>query len=118
MLVFARGLGGKRGDRDLPWGCVAAARGSQTVLIAAAPSPPSLDREAGPALGTPALDDEAPGASGHASPKPVGAGALQFAGLVGSFHEEIRRKTKGWVYAEAGRLRSRPARVKSGRACG
>lgn len=76
------------------------------------------DRESRPALCAAAFQHQAPAASGHAGSETVGPDTLELAGLISSFHEEIRRKTKGWDAREGGRLRSCPAPVNSFEACG
>jgi hypothetical protein len=68
------------------------------------------DREARAALRTPALQHQPASAGGHAGAEPVCPDTLQFAGLVRSFHEEIRRKTKGWECA-GGRKVKEPSRA-------
>jgi hypothetical protein len=100
LRVLAGRPGGPRGDRNLPCG-----------------RQPS-DRESRAALRTPALDHQTAPPSGHAGAETVRPDALELAGLISSFHGEIRRKTKGWDAWEAGRLRSHPAPVNSGEACG
>lgn len=57
------------------------------------------DREAGAAFGAATLDDQTSAAGCHAGAKSMRADALQFAWLIGSFHDDNpwknRRKTKG-----------------------
>ena len=47
----------------------------------------TLRRQLGTALRAAALEHEAAGFRRHPGPESVGSGALQFAGLIGAFHE-------------------------------
>jgi hypothetical protein len=73
LPVFYGRRVGRRANRDLP-----------------------SDRESRATLRPSALQDQTTTAGGHAGAKTVRSDALELAGLIGSFHREIRRKTKGW----------------------